>query len=112
MEKKIGMVGFQSITFRAFKLDLEDRCEDFGQIAFYQGSIEGHPHSFMLDDHHLFKTGQPMLVCGNTADMISKTWYKNHFKLVGEKTDHMGLFDCVPTPTANSDVRTSPGACC
>lgn len=112
VEKKIGMVGFQSITFRAFKLDLEDRCEDFGQIAFYQGSIEGHPHSFMLDDHHLFKTGQPMLVCGNTADMVSKTWYKNHFKVVGDKTTHMGLFDCGPTPTASAAADCSTGACC
>jgi len=111
--RKIGMVGFTSITFRAFKLALEDRCEDFGQVAYYMGTIEGHPHSFMLDDHHLFHKGQPMLVCGNTADMISKTWYKDHFKVVGEKTTHLGLFDCGPTTTAT--VKTpdcTSGACC
>jgi hypothetical protein len=106
------MVGFESITFRAFKLDLEDRCEDYGQVAYYQGSIEGYPHSFKLDDHHLFYTGQPMLVCGNTADMISKTWYKNHFKVVGDKTTHLGIFDCAPEQSAAKDNDCSSGACC
>jgi SAM-dependent methyltransferase len=112
VQRKIGMVGFESITFRAFKLDLEDRCEDYGQVAYYQGSIEGYPHSFKLDDHHLFYTGQPMLVCGNTADMISKTWYKNHFKVVGDKTTHLGIFDCAPEQSAAKDNDCSSGACC
>tara|TARA_B110001454_G_scaffold218991_1_gene249129 strand:- start:171219 stop:172313 length:1095 start_codon:yes stop_codon:yes gene_type:complete len=108
--KKIGMIEFTSITFRAFKLDLEDRCEDFGQVAYYLGTVPDRPHSFMLDDHHLFQTGKPMLVCGNTSDMISKTWYKDHFKVVGEKSNHMGLFDCGPTPVASSPAGA--GACC
>ncbi len=113
IQKKIGMIDFASITFRAFKLDLEDRCEDFGQVAYYQGSIPGQPHSFLLDDHHLFFKGQPMLVCGNTADMISKTWYRDHFKLVGDKSVHMGLFDCVPTsPSSTNQGDKSANACC
>ena len=112
VQRKIGMVGFESITFRAFKLELEDRCEDYGQVAYYQGTIEGYPHSFKLDDHHLFKTGQPMLVCGNTADMVSKTWYKNHFKIVGDKTTHRGLFDCAPAQSSGKDSDCSSGACC
>jgi ubiquinone/menaquinone biosynthesis C-methylase UbiE len=113
VERKIGMVGFSSITFRAFKLELEDRCEDFGQVAYYLGTIESHPHSFMLDDHHLFHKDQPMLVCGNTADMISQTWYKNHFKIIGEKSTHLGLFDCGPSPAITSQAADcSTGACC
>lgn len=109
--RKIGMVNFQSITFRAFKMDLEDRCEDFGQVATYKGSISTHPHSFKLDDHHLFYTGKPMLVCGNTADMISKSAYAHHFQVVGDKSTHIGLFDCGPTAIANVSQNTS-GACC
>ena len=31
VEAKIGMVKFRSVTVRAFKMPLEDRCEDFGQ---------------------------------------------------------------------------------
>ncbi|AHJ96184.1 SAM-dependent methyltransferase [Hymenobacter swuensis DY53] len=30
IEVKVGNIGFYSLTVRAFKLDLEDRCEDFG----------------------------------------------------------------------------------
>lgn len=113
IEKKIGMVNFSSITFRAFKLDLEDRCEDFGQVAYYKGTIDDHPHSFTLDDHHQFFTGKPMLVCGNTADMISKTWYGDHFEVVGEKSVHLGLFDCGPAPAAAPVGGVcSTGACC
>jgi ubiquinone/menaquinone biosynthesis C-methylase UbiE len=110
IEKKIGMVQFTSITFRAFKLDLEDRCEDFGQVAYYKGTIPDHPHSFLLDDHHLFHTNKPMLVCGNTADMISKTAYGKHFQVVGGKDVHLGLFDCGPAPVAGP--AKSSGACC
>ncbi len=98
---KIGMIGFASITWRAFKLPLEDRCEDFGQITTYRGSIEGAPHAFDLDDHHHFETGRPLRVCGNTFDMLASTRFAAHFDLVGDQRRHYGLFDCAPTPVAN-----------
>lgn len=110
--QKVGMINFRSLTFRAFKLKLEDKCEDFGQVAYYLGTIPNHPHSFTLDDHHCFYTNKPMLVCGNTADMVSKTAYKNHFKIVGEKSVHMGLFDCAPAPGSTTATASGPGACC
>lgn len=109
MEARIGMINFSSITVRAFKLALEDRCEDYGQVATYKGTIDGHPHAFVLDDHHRLETGRPMLVCGNTADMMSRTWYAPHFEVQGDKTRHFGLFDCAPAPS----VAAAPGgACC
>ena len=47
VEARIGMIGFQSRTVRAFKVDgLEDRCEDYGQVATYRGTIPDHPHAF------------------------------------------------------------------
>lgn len=110
---RTGNIQFYSITVRAFKLALEDRCEDYGQVAYYLGSIPECPHRFALDDHHLFETNKPMLVCGNTADMISNTHYKKHFKIVGNKENHLGLFDCAPasaSPGAAGDCTT--GACC
>lgn len=107
---KIGMIQFSSITFRAFKLpQLEDRCEDFGQVAYYLGTLPDSPHAFMLDDHHLFKTNQPMLVCSNTAAMIADTRYAPHFRVEGDLSTHYGLFDCGPTPTT---VAGPAGACC
>lgn len=107
VEQRIGFAHFESITWRAFKLPLEDRCEDYGQIATYLGSIPGQPHRFVLDDHHAFETGRPLRVCGNTADMLQRTRYAAHFRIDGEKRRHYGLFDCAPaTPSS------APAACC
>jgi len=107
---KIGMVNFESITVRAFKMALEDRCEDFGQVAVYLGGIEQHPHSFNLDDHHHFETDRPLRVCGNTADMLAGSRYGEYFQVLGDKSRHFGLFDCVPG--AKSETNKSDGTCC
>ena len=113
IEQKAGMIGFHSLTVRAFKLDLEDRCEDYGQVAHYLGTVPEQPHRFVLDDHHLFETGQPQPVCGNTASMLGRTRYAPHFKVIGDTRVHNGLFDCGPKGTVNvSDGTTSVGACC
>ena len=109
IEARIGMVGFRSITMRAFNLPLEDRCEDYGQTATYCGSIAGLPHAFVLDDHHRFDTGRPMLVCGNTFDMLAQSRYADHFRLSGDTSVHFGLFDCATGPAGASAVA---GACC
>lgn len=107
---KIGMVNFRSITIRAFKMLLEDRCEDFGQVAIYKGTIAEHPHAFDLDDHHHLETGRPLRVCGNSFDMLGSIRYSEHFELIGNKSTHFGLFDCAPPNSSNS---TDSGiACC
>lgn len=108
IEEKIGDINFSSICVRAFKLDLEDICEDYGQVAIYKGTIPNHPHSFVLDDHHTFYTGKPMLVCGNSADMVGKTHYAPHFTIIGDKSKHFGKFDACD-PTAESTGLTG---CC
>jgi SAM-dependent methyltransferase len=110
VEAKIGMVNFKSITVRAFKMPLEDRCEDFGQVAVYKGTIAEHPHAFDLDDHHHFEKGKPLRVCGNTYDMLGSSRYAIHFDLMGDKTTHFGLFDCAPPNTSLS--LESGAACC
>jgi arsenite methyltransferase len=109
IEARIGMVGFRSMTMRAFRLPLEDRCEDYGQVATYRGSIAGLPHAFVLDDHHRFETGKPWRVCGNTFDMLAQSRYAGHFELHGDKRVHFGLFDCGSGP-ATAAAGTS--ACC
>ena len=107
---KVGMVGFTSTTVRAFKLDLEDRCEDFGQVAAYLGTIPNHPHAFELDDTHRFETGRPLRVCGNTFDMLAATRYAAHFRLDGDKQTHFGPFDCVPARAPSANAST-PDCC-
>jgi len=109
IERRVGNIRFQSVTFRAFRLALEDRCEDYGQVAWYRGTIADHEHAFALDDHHRFETGRPMLVCGNTADMLAGTRYAPHFRIEGDKAIHHGLFDCAPPATASA---ATGAACC
>ncbi len=104
--EKIGMVDFYSMTVRAFKLDdLEDICEDYGQAAVYEGTIPGHPHYFDLDDQHRFATGKANPVCGNTASMIQRTRFADHFRVIGDRSVHYGPFDCSP-------AADEPGGCC
>lgn len=110
LEARTGNIRFFSNTVRAFKLPLEDRCEDYGQVATYLGSIAECPHYFDLDDHHHFVSGKPMLVCGNTADMLRGSRYAAHFQVMGEKTRHYGLFDCAPSP--GTTAEPVGGACC
>ncbi|MCB1642621.1 MAG: methyltransferase domain-containing protein [Xanthomonadales bacterium] len=109
VERRIGMVRFESVTVRAFKLPLEDRCEDYGQMATYLGGLEEAPHAFELDDHHRFELGRPMSVCGNTAAMLSDTRFARWFAVHGNRQTHFGLFDCGPTPTTAPD---SAAPCC
>jgi len=113
IEKKLGKAKFVSSTVRAFKLDsLEDRCEDYGQVATYLGTIPEAASAFALDDHHLFETDRPMLVCGNTAAMLEDTRFKKHFKVQGDRSKHFGLFDCEPGAFVSLCDETTEGSCC
>ena len=108
IEQRIGFARFESITWRAFKLPLEDRCEDYGQTATYRGSLPGHPHEFELDYVCHFEAGRPTPVCGNTADMLSASRFAPYFKINGDKHRHHGLFDGAP---ASAAVSTAPSCC-
>lgn len=106
VQQKAGMIDFYSMTVRAFKVDLEDICENYGHVAYYKGTIPESPHSFVLDDHHEFKTGMPVPVCGNTANMLKDTRFKDHFRVEGDFFTHYGVFDCAPSDSVDT------GACC
>jgi len=113
IEEKIGFATFSSRTVRAFKLDdLEDTCEDYGQVAYYDGGIPGHPHFFDLDNHHRFFTGKPMLVCGNSAPMVSGTRYGRAFRVIGDRKTHYGLFAACGTGANTVDAAGETGVCC
>ena len=112
IEAKVGNIGFYSLTVRAFKLDFEDKCEDHGQVATYLGTVPGQATQFVLDDHHTFETGRPMLVCGNTAAMLEATRYAPHFRVLGDTSQHFGLFDCGASPVAAVAGEALGGSCC
>ena len=107
----LGTARFTSRTIRAFKLPdlIEDRCEDYGQVATYLGGVDGMRHAFVLDDHHTFEVGRPVLVCGNTAAMLQHTRLAAHFRVAGTRETHFGLFDCAPVA---STTPTEGAACC
>lgn len=97
--EKLGFVNFTERTIRAFKLDdLEDICEDYGQVAIYKGNIPGYPHFFDLGDHHRFFTGKPLLVSGNTASMLYKTRFASAFQVIGDRSTHYGAFEGCGAP--------------
>jgi len=94
MEEACGDIKFYSLTVRAFKLGgLEDKCEDFGQTATYNGGIEDFEDEFKLDQGHAFKKGQAVKVCGNTALMITGTRFARFFT-VTDPGQHKGVFQC------------------
>ena len=111
VKAKIGAANFFSLTIRAFKLNLEDKCEDYGEVAYYRGGIPESPNSFLLDDHHFFEKNKPMLVCSNTSDMVLKTRYQPYFEVIGKRDQHFGLFDCV-SPAPQTSSATTGGSCC
>ena len=110
IKRKVGMIHFRSLTIRAFKLDtLEDICEDYGHVATYLGTVPEAPHKFILDDHHTFYAGKPMLVCGNSAAMVHETRFKEHFRVEGDRSRHYGAFDCEPASVSRGEKE---GSCC
>ena len=110
IQSKVGDIEFFSITIRAFKIELEDRCEDYGQVAWYLGGIEETPNQFILDDHHIFEKNRPKLICSNTARMLSQSRFSPFFKIQGKETTHFGIFEC--GSSLNSDSQTVPSPCC
>ncbi len=112
--EKVGFAQFNSLTYRLFKLpQLEDACEDYGQVAIYQGNIKESPQQFLLDNHHVLIKGKPLAVCSNTAMMLAETRFKNHFKIVGDVSIHYGLFaGCGTSPIVEAGKALPTGGCC
>ncbi|MFB6265390.1 MAG: methyltransferase domain-containing protein [Bradymonadaceae bacterium] len=110
-------VHFLSQVRRGFKLDLEDRCEDYGQVAVYRGTIDGEEAAYRLDDHHLFPAGDAIRVCQNTAKMLSQTRLADHFQ-VSNPLRHLGPFECADEPEGvdageSSEIEVpETGGCC
>ncbi len=101
---------FYSMTVRGFRFSdpLDRRCEDYGQIAIYKGSLAGPAARFVLDDHHVFEANRPVPVCRNTARMLSETRLGRHFE-VSAPVKHFGLFAC---GTSSTSGESSKASCC
>lgn len=118
IERRVGAARFQSVTYRLLKIDgLDERCEDYGQVATYLGSIANNEALFWLDDHHAFERGRPERVCRNTAMMLTETRFAQHFTVTGAGA-HCGEYPCGPTIAAEQygerrdGELCGPGGCC
>ena len=107
-------ITFDSATVRAFKLpdSLEDRCEDYGQVVTYKGTVDQCPQVFELDPEHRFEVGKPERVCGNTAAMIEETRFARHFEVIGDRQQHFGLFDGRQPAEKSHEVEKPSNTCC
>lgn len=112
LARRAGAARFESVTLRLLKLPtLEPRCEDYGQLATYKGGMSEAPDLFWLDDHHAFERGRPERVCGNTADMLTRTRFARWFD-VTPRGPHFGEYPCGPTMAATVHAVTSAAASC
>ncbi|MGO1073852.1 methyltransferase domain-containing protein [Lysobacter sp. CA199] len=102
IEARLAGATLYSMTLRIFKLELEDRCEDYGQAAVYRGTLPDHANRFELDTGHRFETGRIVPVCRNTAEMLTLSRYAEFFDVLGNGRTHYGLFDCSPTAKAST----------
>lgn len=116
VEERVRGARFTSETLRLFKLfGLDERCEDYGQVATYRGGIRGHESLFALDDHHLFEAGRPERVCGNTAAMLAETRLGRWFDVQGDRSRHFGEFPCGETLAQEQRAEAEAGGaagCC
>jgi len=108
----VDSIHFTSVTFRGFKIGLEERCEDYGQVAVYRGNMPGKADVYSLDLGHVFPAGKAVRVCKNTADIIRQSRL-NEFFHVSDEIAHLGLFDCSPSSDTSSETSAiSGGSCC
>lgn len=110
---RVGAARFFSTTTRYFKLpDLDARCEDYGQVATYLGTLTDRAAGYWLDDHHLFEAHRPERVCSNTAAMLRDTRLAPHFRVDGTTDVHFGEFPCGPTLAASRATPEDSASCC
>ena len=107
---------YYSLTVRAFKIStLEDTCEDNQNMATYNGGIPDFDVKFELDQNYTFEKDKEVSVCHNTAEILMKSRYAEHFKISEDKT-HQGLHP-VQSFTLNKPKKSKCGtkakeSCC
>ncbi len=115
LRERVGELRFRSATVRLIRVDgLEPGQESYGQKAVYKGSVAEHPEQFVLDTENVFSTGVEVLISGNTAQLIQKSRFNEHFEIIGDNGVHLGAFsDASPAPDfAGPSEPASGSGCC
>jgi arsenite methyltransferase len=102
IEERIGKMEYYSMLVRCFKLDLEDRPEDYGQTASYLGTMPEFPTFFPLDKDQGFERARVVPISGNAAKILQKSRYNRHFRVEGDNSVHFGRFRWSTTTEASS----------
>lgn len=88
---KYGEVEFATLTVRVLKSEWsEDVCENYGEIATYDGSLPGFPDFFLFEWNIKLPTGRDCPVCGNVSALAQHSRYAKVFKVVGDRSVHVG----------------------
>ncbi|MDY6844951.1 MAG: DUF3641 domain-containing protein, partial [Thermodesulfobacteriota bacterium] len=114
IEQLVENITFLSVTYRLWKLrELEDVCEDYGHIAIYRGGIPFSLFKYELDREHVFYKNKPERVCGNTAMMIQNTRLGKYFEIIGDFSEHFGVFEeCTTQSHEHEQENEKTGGCC
>ncbi len=84
---------FYSMKMRLFKPQtLEESSQNPGNTVVYLGTIPEMPDQFALDLDHLFVTGEPRRVYGNTAAILGGTRYARYFRVYATCAIHRSPF--------------------
>ena len=88
---RYGAVAFATLTVRVLKSEwTEDVCESYGETVTYDGSLPDYPDFFLFEHNIKFPAGKDCVVCGNVSGLAKHSRYAKVFKVVGDRTTHIG----------------------
>ncbi len=97
--KSVDKVDFYSVTVRGYKFEKTSGCVYIGQYAVYRG-----PFKVIIDEEgHVFPRNQPVEVCTDTAQKLSRDPYGGMFTIQEPDTEKAESLCC--SPNGN-------GSCC
>lgn len=111
LKPKLAHIHFSSQTVRAFKIEAEDREEDYGHRVKYDGSIAEFSDEFVLDLNNRFAAGEWVNVSGNVANILSQSRYSDAFVVEGSFEAHHGRFEAVASEGCCAPAPKASGCC-
>eukprot|EP01071_Lankesteria_metandrocarpae_P004915 Lankesteria_metandrocarpae@DN3746_c0_g1_i1.p1 len=116
---KLNNAKFYSVTYRLFKCaEVEDTAEHYGDTVTYMGSMEGAETEYVFDVNHTFGKYEPLVVDGQTAALVSKSWLASHFRTETDTLDtdnvkiHMGPAFIDVDPVKVAEALPLDSKCC
>lgn len=90
--KVIDGITFSSIIFRGWKFEKSSECIYKGQYAIYMGPFQ----NVSDDDGHTYPVGEPIEVCTDTAEKLSRSPYAGNFVITDSSKKINEITTCGP----------------